>query len=183
MGDVFCGAAGICLLCLACCQGGLLPKFSRTNNGSLACSHQNCDLSRKGAVSRVRKALGEIGRAQSQHFEGVTRFPLRRGRGSSGPSTLTPPDPAWMPPQPPALQGIPGLNDADDLLRPPPPQVPSCSQNFSCLIASPSLGRMESPEVSGERLFSFCSSLDVLFVERIVFFRAPSWRLTRAHPH
>lgn len=182
MGDVFCGAAGICLLCLACCQGGLLPEFSRTNNGSLACLHQNCDLSRKGAVSRVRKALGERGRAQSQHFEGVTRFPLRRGRGSSAPSTLTPPDPAWMPPQPPALQDIPGLNDADALLRPPLPQVPSCSQNFSCLIASPSLGRMESPEVRGERLFSFCSFLDVLFVERIVFFRAPSWRLTRAHP-
>lgn len=181
MGDVFCGAAGICLLCLACCQGGLLPEFSRTNNGSLACLHQNCDLSRKGAVSRVRKALGERGRAQSQHFEGVTRFPLRRGRGSSAPSTLTPPDPAWMPPQPPALQDIPGLNDADALLRPPLPQVPSCSQNF-CLIASPSLGRMESPEVRGERLFSFCSFLDVLFVERIVFFRAPSWRLTRAHP-
>lgn len=140
MGDVFRGAEGICLLCLACCQGGLLPQFSRTNNGSLACSHQNCDLSRKGAVSRVRKAPGERGRAQSQHFEGVTRFALWRGRGSSAPSTLTPPYPAWMPPQPPALQGIPGLNDVDALLRPPPPQVPSCFQNFSC--PSPPLPRL-----------------------------------------
>ena len=146
------------------------------------CSHQNCDLSRKGAVSRVRKAPRKRGRAQSQHFEGVTRFPLRRGRGSSAPSSLTPPDQAWMPPRPRALQGIPGLNDADALLRASPPQVPSCSQNFSCPIASPSLGCMDSPEVRGERLFSFCSFLDVLFVERIVFFLAPSWRLTRAHP-
>ena len=49
-------------------------------------------------------------------------------------------------------------------------------------ITRPSLDCANSLEVRGQWLFSFCSSLDVLFVERIVFFQAPSWRLTRAHP-
>lgn len=37
----------------------------------------------------------------------------------------------------------------------------------------------QSLEVSGQSLLFFCSFSDVLFVERIVFFLAPCWRLTR----
>lgn len=37
----------------------------------------------------------------------------------------------------------------------------------------------QSLEVRGQSLLFFCSFSDVLFVERIVFFLAPRWRLTR----
>lgn len=103
------------------------------------------------------------GRAQSQGFEGAEIPPM----GGSAPSTATPPSQGWVPTWPSSQVHL-SLNNPH-LSRGP------------CPHPAPALGRRNSLEVRGQWLFSSCSSLDVLFVERIVFFPALRWRLTRAH--
>lgn len=159
-------------------SGGLLPQFRPSGSYSLASSLHGCELPRKEAWCMMMKTPKERSRVQSQCLEGPRDSLCGRG-GRARAQHSDAPSPCWMPPQPWPQKCILSLNNPHSLLRLPHSNpvlsvtpAPTTSPSQSSILA----------EVRGQWLFSSCSSLDVLFVERIVFFPAPSWRLTRGLP-
>lgn len=79
-----------------------------------------CERPGEGAECRMIKAPGERSEAWCQCFEGQ-RDSLCGGEGAAQPPRCDTPSLVWVPPQPSAVQCVPGLNDAGTHLRHPTP--------------------------------------------------------------
>lgn len=167
-------------MCQAYCREAFRPGSglqAQTKGCFLASSHCNCEPPRGGNWCMMLRTPKERGRAQ-RTLRG-NESPFVEGKGSSAPSTMTSPSPCWMPPQPSAHSAS---EFKSSLCSPATCHSDPVVGAAPAPITSPFLDCTDSPEARGQWLFSFCSSLDVLFVEQIVLLPAQSWRLTRPHP-